>query len=90
MVTQNVVFGDRQLEVQDLEKFTLDAADVAFAENAGAVRPLHIFECGIIKVFVCNYESPKENALTSPFLEGDLKVRLGAVDVYEGDQEGWD
>lgn len=73
-----------------MEKLALDAADVAFSKNASAVRPLHVFESGIIKVFVCGYESPKEDALTSPFLEGDLKVWLGAVDVYEGHQEGWD
>lgn len=73
-----------------MEKLALDAADVAFSKNASAVRPLHIFESGIIKVFVCGYESPKEDALTSPFLEGDLKVWLGAVDVYESHQEGWD
>lgn len=73
-----------------MEKFALDATGVAFSENAGAERPLHIFEGRIIKVFVSYYESAKEDTFTSPFLEGNLKMGLGTVDVHEGDQEGWD
>ena len=39
---------------------------------------------------VSKNESTKEDALIGPLLEGNLEMRLGAVDVDEGNEEGRD
>jgi hypothetical protein len=48
VVVENVIFGNREIKIKNVEKFSLDSADVTFAEDAGAKCPVNIFECGII------------------------------------------
>lgn len=42
MVCQDVILGEAQLEVKDVEELPLDATHIALAENPGAERPVKI------------------------------------------------
>jgi hypothetical protein len=48
MVTQDVIFGNGQIEIQNIEELSLDSANITFPENTSANSPVYIFECGII------------------------------------------
>lgn len=50
VVAEEVVLGDLELEVEHVEILALDAADIAFAEDTRAERPVHVLECGIVEV----------------------------------------
>jgi hypothetical protein len=42
MVAQDVIFCDFELEVEDIEIFSLDATNVPLAKNASAHRPVDV------------------------------------------------
>lgn len=50
VVAENIVFGDGELKVEDVEKLALDAADIALAKHARTERPVDVFESGVIEV----------------------------------------
>lgn len=50
MVAENVIFGDRQLKVKDVQELAFNAANITLAENAGTERPVHVFESGIVEI----------------------------------------
>lgn len=50
VVAEKVVLSDLELEVEHVEVLALDAADIAFAEDTRAERPVDILECGIVEV----------------------------------------
>jgi len=52
VVTQEVVFGNAELEVENIKEFTLNAADIPFSEYASAERPVDVLECGVIKILM--------------------------------------
>jgi hypothetical protein len=57
MVCHNIVFAYAQLEIEDIEEFALDPADITFAEYTSADCPVHVFERGIIQVLMTRLES---------------------------------
>ena len=56
VVREEVGFGDAELEVEDVEELTLDAADVALAEDPHAQRTVNVLKHGIVQVGL-GYES---------------------------------
>jgi hypothetical protein len=38
----DIVFGDAQLEIEDVEKLALDPTNVTLAEHASAHSPVHV------------------------------------------------
>lgn len=50
MVAENVIFGDRQFKVKDVQELAFNAAAITLAEHAGAERPVNVFESGIIEI----------------------------------------
>lgn len=50
MVGQDVILGDREIPVEDLEKLSFDPSDIAFAKDTGAQRPMNVSESRIVSV----------------------------------------
>ena len=50
MVGEEIRFRHRELEVQDIEVLSFDPSYIPLAEDTGAERPVHVFECRIIEV----------------------------------------
>ena len=50
VVREEVGLGDGQLEVEAVEELTLDAANVALAEDSRAERSMDVLEGGVIQV----------------------------------------
>ena len=50
VVCKEIGFGDGEFEVEDVEELTLDAADVALAEDPRAERPVDVLEGGVVEV----------------------------------------
>lgn len=83
VMREDVVLGNAELEIKDIQKLALDAPNVALAKNAGADRPVDVLQRGVIEVFGSDDEGAKEDTLQCPLLEGNVEVGLGPVDVYE-------
>ena len=49
VVCEDVGLGDGEFEVEDVEELTLDAADVALAEDPRAQRPVNVLKRGIVR-----------------------------------------
>ena len=47
---EDLGFGDAQLKVEHVQELALDAAHVALVEEAGAERPVHVLERGVVEV----------------------------------------
>jgi len=43
VVVQNVIFSDGQIKIEDIEKLSLDSANITFSENTGAQGPVNVF-----------------------------------------------
>jgi hypothetical protein len=89
VVRENVVLGDAELEVKDIQKLALDAPNVALAKDAGADRPVDVLQRRIVQIFGSDDEGAKKDALQCPLLEGNVEVGLGPVDVYKRRQDDW-
>ena len=50
VVGKEVCFCDAEFEIEDVEEFTLDASDVALAEDSCAQRPVDVLERGVVQV----------------------------------------
>lgn len=50
VVAENVVFGDRQLKVKDVQELAFNAANITLAENACTKRPVDIFESRVVEI----------------------------------------
>lgn len=50
MVAENVILGDRQLKVNDVQELAFNAANVTLAKHTSAKRPVDVFECGIVEI----------------------------------------
>jgi hypothetical protein len=87
MMAQDVVFGNFELEIEDVEVFPFDATNVSLAENASAHRPVDIFECGIVEVLWRHNECSQKYAFQSPLFQTDMQMVLCSLDVYEGDKK---
>jgi hypothetical protein len=48
----NIVLAYAQLKIKDVEKFALDAADIALAKDTSADCPVYVFERRIIQVLM--------------------------------------
>jgi len=90
VVAENVIFGDRELKVKDVQELAFNAAAITLAEHASTQRPVNVFESGIIEILARNHYGAKKDALTRPFLERDLKMRPGSIDVDERNEDGGD
>jgi hypothetical protein len=44
IVSHDIIFGDAQLEIENVEEFPLDSADIALAEYTGAHSPVYVFQ----------------------------------------------
>lgn len=44
IVCHDIIFGDAQLEIENVEEFPLDPADIALAEYTGAHSPVYVFQ----------------------------------------------
>lgn len=45
MVREDVLLGDTEFEIKDIEELAFYPADVTLAEDARAQRPVHILQC---------------------------------------------
>lgn len=50
MMAQDVIFADRELEIENIEKFAFNTANIALAEDTGAQSPVHVLERRVIKI----------------------------------------
>ena len=66
VVAKNVGFCNAKLKVEDIEVFTLYAANVTFAKNTSAKCPMDILECGIIQILQERYERLKRKGEVGP------------------------
>lgn len=110
MKREDVCFRDTELEVEDIEEFTLDAADVALAEDTRADSPVDVLQRRIVQVLNTNHmlvrctnkelqptathlrsnnKSTEENTFASPFLECDVEMGLGALEIDKGREDNW-
>ena len=47
---EDILLGDAEFEVEDVEELALYPADVALAEDARAQRPMHVLQCRVVGV----------------------------------------
>lgn len=64
VMREDVALCDGEVEVEHIEELALDAADVPFAEDTSAERPVHVFECGVIQVLQWMRMSGREGEIT--------------------------
>lgn len=61
---QDVIFGDREVPVKDLEELSFDPAHITLAKNSSAQRPVNVSEGRIIGILggyrSSQYETNKE------------------------------
>ena len=50
VVREEVGLGDGEFEIEDVEELTLDAANIALAEDSRAKRPVNVLQCRIVQV----------------------------------------
>ena len=50
VVGEEIGLGDGELEVENVEELTLDAADVTLAKDSCAERPVDVLESGVVKI----------------------------------------
>ena len=50
VVGEEIGLGDGELEVENVEELTLDAADVTLAKYSCAERPVDVLESGVVKI----------------------------------------
>jgi len=50
VVGQDVILGDREIPVEDLEELSFDPPNIALAKDSCAQRPVNVSESGIIGV----------------------------------------
>lgn len=50
VVAKDIVLGDRELKVENVQELALNATNVALAEHAGAERPVDVFESGVVEI----------------------------------------
>jgi len=72
VVGHDVSLADAQLEIEHVEEFALNPANIALAEYTGAYSPVHVLERRVIQIFASNDEGAKEDPLVGPFFEGDV------------------
>jgi hypothetical protein len=44
VVCQDITFGDAQLEIENVEEFPFDPANVALSKHTGAHSPVYVFQ----------------------------------------------
>lgn len=84
---EQIGLGDSKVPVEDFDELALDPANVALAERAGDHRPVDVFQCRVVRVLGGDDQSAEEDAVEGPVLALDGQVRLGALDVDEGDED---
>ena len=84
---KEIGFGDGQVPIKDFDKFALDPSNVTFAKRVRDHSPMDVLESRVIGVLGGDDESAEENAVKGPFLCLDREIRLGALDVDEGDKQ---
>lgn len=47
---EDILLGDAEFEVEDVEELALYPADVALAEDARAQCPMHVLQCRVVGV----------------------------------------
>ena len=82
---EEIGLGHGEVPIEDFDELTLDPADVTLAEGAGDHGPMDIFQGRVIGVLRGDDESAEEDAMKSPLLGLNGEIRLGALDVDEGD-----
>jgi hypothetical protein len=50
VVRHDIVFGDAQLEIKDVEKLALDPTNVTLAEHTSAYSPVYVLKRGVIQI----------------------------------------
>lgn len=50
MVAEKVGFCDAELKIQDIEVLSLNTTHIPLAENTSTKCPVHVLQCGIVKV----------------------------------------
>jgi hypothetical protein len=83
----NIVFGDAQLEIEDVEKLALYPANVALAKHTSAHSPVHVLKRRVVQILARCDDSAQEYTFICPFFEGDVEVRLSPVQVDKGSQD---
>lgn len=49
MMGENIIFGDIQIEREDLEELAFNSANVADSKDSSASRPMDVLQRGIVK-----------------------------------------
>ena len=50
VVGEEIGLGDGELEVENVEELTLDAADITLAKDSCTERPVDVLEGGVVKI----------------------------------------
>jgi len=88
VVRHDVVLADAQLEIEDVQEFALDPADIALAKDACAHSPVHVLERGVIEILAGGDKCAKEDPLVGPLFECDVEMGFGPVKIDECGQDG--
>ena len=60
VVGKDILLGDAEFEIEDVEELALYPADVALAEDPGAERPVDVLEGGVVQVLKCEVSIERE------------------------------
>ena len=84
---KEVGFGNGELPVDDFDELAFDPSNVPLAEGAGDHSPVNVFQGRVVGVLGGDDESAEENAMKGPLFGLDREIRLGPLDVDEGDKD---
>jgi len=87
VVRHDIVFGDAQLEVKDVEKLALDPTNITLPEHTSAHSPVHVLKRGVIQIFTRYNDGTEEYTFIGPLLKCDVEVRLSPVQIDKGSKD---
>lgn len=87
MVCHDIVFGDAQLEIKDVEELALYPPNVTLAEHTSAHSPVYVLKRRVIQIFTGYDDSTEEYTFIGPLLERNVEVRLSPVQIDKGGQD---
>jgi len=87
VMRHDIVFGDAQLEIKNIEKLALDPTNVTLPEYTSAHSPVHVLKRGVIQIFTRYNDGTEEYTFIGPLLKRDVEVRLSPVQIDKGSED---
>jgi len=87
VVRHDIVFGDAQLEIKDVEKLALNPTNVTLAEHTSAYSPVYVLKRGVIQIFTRYNDGTEEYTFIGPLLKRNVEVRLSPVQIDKGSED---